>query len=87
MFKGDKFGNKNKFQKGKFQNGQGKFQKTAPGKFAKPDGQTKPATTSEKVDWNKFKQEKKELRLKRKSAKTGFDKISEAKKIYEQLKW
>lgn len=83
----NKFGNtNNKFQKGKFQNGQGKFQKPAPGKFVKPDGEAKPAPT-EKVDWNKFKQEKKELRLKRKSTKTGFEKINEAKQIYEKLKW
>lgn len=54
--------------------------------MVKEEGQTKPAAT-EKVDWNKFKQDKKDLRLKRKMAKTGFDKISEAKQIYEKLKW
>lgn len=88
-----------KFQKpqqGKFQ---GKFQKPGaggPGKFGKPsDGNSKPANAAaaataaaaEKVDWNKFKQEKKELRQKRKAARTGFDKIQEAKQLYEKLKW
>lgn len=90
-----KFGAQDRGSKptGKFQNGKGKFgQKPAPNKFAKPDGQskndgqTKPAAP-EKVDWNKFKQEKKDLRLKRKMTKTGFEKISEAKQIYEKLKW
>lgn len=80
---GNKFVNKNKFQKGKFPNAPGKFQKPATGKSDKPDAQAKP----EKVDWNKFKQEKKELKIKRKSTKTGIDKINEAKKLYEQLKW
>ncbi|XP_031628885.1 protein penguin [Contarinia nasturtii] len=82
---GNKFGKpNNKFQKpnGKFQ---GKFQKPAPNKFDKSDGQTQPAGT-EKKDWNKFKQEKKELRLKRKAARIGFDKVHEAKQLYEKLK-
>lgn len=83
-----KFGGANKGQKppGKFQNGKGKFQKPVPGKVIKEEGQPKPVAT-EKVDWNKFKQDKKDLRLKRKMTKTGFDKISEAKQIYEKLKW
>lgn len=76
----------------KFQNGKGKFQKPAAGKFQKFDkpikseDQAKPAPP-EKVDWNKFKQEKKELKQKRKAAKTGFEKVNEAKQIYEKLKW
>lgn len=85
---GNKIGISNKFQKpqGKFQN---KFQKGAPSKFAKGDSNPKAdvAKPAEKVDWNKFKQDKKELRLKRKAARTGFDKIHEAKQIYEKLKW
>lgn len=87
-----KFGN-GKFQKpqGKFQNGQGKFQngkfqKGAPGKPIKTEGQANPVAP-EKVDWTKFKQEKKDLRMKRKVAKSGFDQIHEAKQIYEKLKW
>lgn len=88
--KGKPFANKGDKPHGKFQNGKGKFQKPAPfakvGKFEKSDDQSKPAPT-EKKDWNKFKQEKKDLRLKRKMAKTGFEKISEAKQIYEKLKW
>lgn len=84
---GNKFGKPNQFQKPK-----GKFQKPTPGKFGKStDGPAKPAAAltpaPEKVDWNKFKQEKKELRLKRKASKLGFDKIQEAKRIYEKLKW
>lgn len=84
---GKKFGNTNKGQKpqGKFQNSKGKFQKPVAGKFAKPI-ESKPAA-AEKVDWNKFKQEKKDLKLKRKAAKSGFEQIQEAKQIYEKLKW
>lgn len=88
------FGKPNKFQKpqGKFQKSQGKFrgkfQKPAADKFGKPtDCPSKPAPAPEKVDWTKFKQEKRELRLKRKATKTGFDKIQEAKQLYEKLKW
>lgn len=40
----------------------------------------------EKTDWKKVKQEKKELKLKRKSTKSGFEKVQEAKQLYEQLK-
>lgn len=86
---GNKGGKPNKFQgkpQGKFQGKpQGKFQKDESGKSNKADA-SKPATT-EKVDWSKFKQEKKELRMKRKQTRTGFDKIHEAKQIYEKLKW
>lgn len=86
---GKKFGGPDKGQKpgGKFQNGKGKFQKPAPGKFTKPDGQTQQPAAPEKVDWTKFKQDKKDLRLKRKMTRTGFDKVNEAKQIYEKLKW
>lgn len=72
---GNKFGKSNKFQKP-----HGKLQ----GKSDKIDG--KPVA-SEKVDWTKFKQEKKELRLKRKVSRIGFDKIHEVKQLYEKLKW
>lgn len=45
--------------------------------------ETKPA---EKTDWNKFKKEKKELKLKRKQTKDSYEIAVEAKKIYEKLK-
>lgn len=82
---GNKFGKSNKFQKpqGKFQ---GKFQKVAANKDGKPDGQSE-SVAPEKVDWTKYKQDKKELRLRRKATRTGFDKIHEAKQLYEKLKW
>ncbi|XP_036319281.1 protein penguin isoform X2 [Rhagoletis pomonella] len=41
---------------------------------------------SEKTDWRKFKQEKKELKLKRKQAKDSYEVSVEAKQIYEKLK-
>ncbi|XP_017487674.1 PREDICTED: protein penguin-like isoform X2 [Rhagoletis zephyria] len=40
----------------------------------------------EKTDWRKFKQEKKELKLKRKQAKDSYEVSVEAKQIYEKLK-
>uniref|UniRef100_A0A1A9WZ92 PUM-HD domain-containing protein n=1 Tax=Glossina brevipalpis TaxID=37001 RepID=A0A1A9WZ92_9MUSC len=40
----------------------------------------------EKTDWRKFKQDKKELRLKRKKVKDSYEICAEAKKIYEKLK-
>lgn len=80
VLSGKKFEGANR---GKFQNAKGKFGKPVPGKS---DDQSKPAAP-EKVDWNKFKQEKKDLRLKRKVTKTGFEKIQEAKQLYEKLKW
>lgn len=84
--------NNNKFSKGKGQLGLG------PSKFSKFGGDQKPIkqekdskqeTTTEKVDWNKFKKEKKELKLQRrgKGNKDLFELISQAKKIYESLKW
>ncbi|KAM8721631.1 hypothetical protein ACLKA7_007503 [Drosophila subpalustris] len=45
-----------------------------------------PAKPTEKQDWNKFKQEKKELKLKRKRTRDTYDVIVEVKKIYEELK-
>lgn len=90
---GKSSGGQNRAKNGK----SGKFQKSASaapaGKFVKPDqdGDQKksaaPPSATEKVDWKKFKQEKKDLKLKRKSSKAGFDQISEAKQIYERLKW
>ncbi|XP_064538641.1 protein penguin [Drosophila montana] len=41
---------------------------------------------SEKQDWTKFKQEKKELKLKRKSKCDTYEVTQEVKKIYEQVK-
>lgn len=88
--------NKVKKSSAKFANDKkGKFQKsattTAEGKFVKTEGDhTKspaPPPATEKVDWKKFKLDKKDLKLKRKATKVGFDQISEAKQIYERLKW
>lgn len=41
----------------------------------------------EKQDWNKFKKEKKDLKLKRKSTRDTYEITQEVKKIYEQVKW
>lgn len=42
----------------------------------------------EKQDWNKFKQDKKDLKLKRKKdCNDLFELTVEGKKIYEELKW
>lgn len=49
-------------------------------------GAVKTEVKVEKTDWNKFKKDKKELKLKRKSSKAGFEKVQEAKQLYEQLK-
>ncbi|KAF5284397.1 hypothetical protein FQA39_LY17072 [Lamprigera yunnana] len=38
---------------------------------------------NEKPDWNKIKQEKKDLRIKRKKTNTLFDVVMEAKKVFE----
>lgn len=73
----------NKFA-GKF-SGSGKFDKDALGKKMCEKGST-PAD-GEKTDWRKFKQEKKELKLKRKQAKDSYEVSVEAKQIYEKLKW
>lgn len=48
----------------------------------KVDGEAK----SEKTDWNKFKQEKKDLKMKRKQGKDTYEISIEAKQIYEKLK-
>lgn len=65
-----------------------KFQKKPNAKNPFVKRETKPVEVKpEKVDWKKFKLEKKELKLKRKGAKADFDKIQEAKQIYEKLKW
>lgn len=83
----------NKFARGKGQAALG------PSRFSKFAGDRKPnikqekddkqQTSTEKVDWNKFKKEKKELKLQRKgkSNKDLFEITSQAKKIYESLKW
>uniref|UniRef100_A0A034VQG9 Protein penguin n=1 Tax=Bactrocera dorsalis TaxID=27457 RepID=A0A034VQG9_BACDO len=72
----------NKFV-GKF-NGSGKFDKNDKGKKLGEKG-SGPAD-GEKTDWRKFKQEKKELKLKRKQAKDSYQVSVEAKQIYEKLK-
>uniref|UniRef100_A0A1I8M975 PUM-HD domain-containing protein n=1 Tax=Musca domestica TaxID=7370 RepID=A0A1I8M975_MUSDO len=57
-------------------------------KFGKPeeDGLGAPPGKTEKTDWNKFKQEKKDLKLKRKQGKDTYEISIEAKQIYEKLK-
>ncbi|GAB0094116.1 Protein penguin [Sergentomyia squamirostris] len=72
------------------------FVKKFPGKFGPKDGkkpfQQKPEGGGgghEKQDWKAFKQQKKELRIKRKEkqkSKDLMEVITEAKQIYEQLK-
>lgn len=56
--------------------------------FNKHGQQNKPA---EKQDWNKMKQDKKELRVKRKERRVKdkdiYELTTQAKKIYEKLKW
>lgn len=54
--------------------------KTEPKKFVKG------AQTQKPEDWNEFKKKKKELRLKRRQNKPGFDVIIEAKKLGEKLR-
>ncbi|KAI8033828.1 protein penguin [Drosophila gunungcola] len=48
--------------------------------------QTQAPAEGEKQDWNKFKQEKKDLKLKRKSSKDTYEITKEAKQIYEKLR-
>lgn len=82
---GGKFNNK-KFEKGnKFAVNKRPTNKDEQQKF--PPGNQKNEKAPEKVDWGKFKKEKKELRMKRKGAKDMFEVTAQAKKIYEQLKW
>ncbi|XP_016994988.2 protein penguin [Drosophila takahashii] len=54
----------------------------------KPVKQAQPQAPAEgeKQDWNKFKQEKKDLKLKRKSSKDTYEITKEAKQIYEKLR-
>ncbi|XP_017085760.1 protein penguin [Drosophila eugracilis] len=52
----------------------------------KPQTQAQAPAEGEKQDWNKFKQEKKELKLKRKSSKDTYEITKEAKQIYEKLR-
>ncbi|KAH8294499.1 hypothetical protein KR044_005278, partial [Drosophila immigrans] len=56
--------------------------------FSGPPGKSTatPVETGEKTDWNKFKQDKKELKLKRKRTRDTYEVTVEVKKIYEQLK-
>lgn len=77
---------------GKFNN---KFQKPT-GKFIKKEDDknedkkfdnSQQKTSTEKPDWSKFKQDKKDLKLKRKGTKDLFEVTAQAKVLYEQLKW
>ncbi|XP_045476576.1 protein penguin [Harmonia axyridis] len=49
-------------------------------------GDKKPNPEEKPEDWNVFKKQKKELRLKRKQAKTNFDVVIQAKKMGEILR-
>ncbi|XP_037938189.1 protein penguin [Teleopsis dalmanni] len=62
--------------------------KTANAKFVNKNtkGKNEQGKTNEKTDWNKFKKDKKELKLKRKQAKDSYQISIEAKQIYEKLK-
>lgn len=62
------------------------FSQNGKGKFGKPGKQNRIEEKPE--DWNEFKKQKKELKLKRKQirAKDGFDIIVKAKKIGEDLR-
>nr|CAI5855373.1 unnamed protein product [Callosobruchus analis] len=76
--------NQDQIKKSKFAKSQtgppGSFKQTKANKFV-PKGKT------EKIeDWNKFKKQKKELKLKRKQSKSGFDVIVRAKQIGEELR-
>ena len=93
--KGDsKFPGKDNKSKGK---ADGKFAGKAETKFAHRPGnkfagkpkfnEKKPAEgQNEKTDWRKFKQDKKDLKLKRKQSKNTYELSIEAKQIYEKLK-
>ncbi|XP_037818715.1 protein penguin [Lucilia sericata] len=66
-----------------------KFAPRPGNKFAgKPKFGEKNATDGEpeKTDWRKFKQDKKDLKLKRKQSKNTYEISIEAKQIYEKLK-
>lgn len=68
---------------------EGKFEKksTSPKKNFKSNGKLGAGKLQEKPeDWNKFKQQKKELKQKRKQGKTGYDVIVQAKKLGEKLR-
>ncbi|XP_055911256.1 protein penguin [Eupeodes corollae] len=68
----------------------GKPTKPLAGKLPNAKGERKkkdePEAKPEKTDWRKFKQDKKELKLKRKQTKGSYDVAAEAKRIYEKLK-
>ena len=79
----------NKFDKNakggqNFKNKNANFQNKFKGKpGAGPAGGGEP----EKTDWRKFKQDKKDLKLKRKQSKDSYQLTIEAKQLYEKLKW
>ncbi|KAL3274543.1 hypothetical protein HHI36_015925 [Cryptolaemus montrouzieri] len=52
----------------------------------KINGQKKPNLEEKPEDWNLFKKQKKELKLKRKQAKSNFDVVVQAKKLGELLR-
>lgn len=78
------------YQGKKFGNGSSVRSSQKPGAVSggRQFGNQKPP---EKQDWNKMKQEKKELKLKRKERRVNnkdiYELTSQAKKIYEKLKW
>lgn len=86
----DKYNNKNGYQFAK--NNSNKFTHRPGNKFAaKPSfGANKSNNETlgepDKTDWRKFKQDKKDLKLKRKQSKNTYEISIEAKKIYEKLK-
>lgn len=76
-------------QRGGFQKGAKTFNRNGPGGYGgRQFNNNKPA---EKQDWNKMKQDKKELKVKRKERRVKdkdiYELTSQAKKIYEKLKW
>ncbi|XP_075158929.1 pumilio and CPL domain-containing protein penguin [Haematobia irritans] len=87
-----KFSKPTKPSGGKFSGNSNKTNSSRPGnKFAgKPKFPIKQddagGNKGEKTDWNKFKQEKKDLKLKRKQGKDTYEISIEAKQIYEKLK-
>lgn len=80
-FKGD--GGK----RGGFEGKNNKFAGKKPQFNGKGPNSGAPAAAGEKQDWNKFKKEKKDLKLKRKSTRDTYEITQEVKKIYEQVKW
>lgn len=83
-------GSTNKFKgdgkRGGFKGKNNKFGGKKPQFNGKANSSAAP-NAGEKQDWNKFKKEKKDLKLKRKSTRDTYEITQEVKKIYEQVKW